>query len=238
MVDLKPFQAANKTSIFFLKKGEKTTYPVPVLEWKRKKGIGSIPPEWLLDEVRAGCVIKKSKAIPINPKKASSSWQTAPTSDLRVYSRLKGKNFYRAYRGASTEPYGVFWLNVKEVRPDGLLVIENMHERGKRQIKSVHTAIEPDLVFPALSGGEIMKFGAKSHFYVLISQDPAKRERGFGAPSVMSNLAIPKFNADNKIHMRLAELSEEAHSLVQKGKSAEEIEKEINDLVRKLWNIE
>lgn len=62
--------------------------------------------------------------------------------------------------------------------------------------------------------------------------------RGFGAPSVMNNLAIPKFNPDNKIHMRLAELSEEAHSLVQKGKSVEDIEKEINLLVRKLWNIE
>ncbi|MCL4476011.1 MAG: hypothetical protein M1508_07285 [Nitrospirae bacterium] len=62
--------------------------------------------------------------------------------------------------------------------------------------------------------------------------------RGFGAPSVMNNLAIPKFNPDNKIHMKLAELSEEAHNLVKKGKPAEHFENEIDDLVRKLWNIE
>ncbi|OGW45613.1 MAG: hypothetical protein A2Y66_09045 [Nitrospirae bacterium RBG_13_41_22] len=362
MVDLKPFQAANKTSVFFLKKGEQTTYPVPVLEWKRKKGIGRIRPEWTLDKVKTNCEIKKSEAIPINPKKASSSWQTAPATEMEHYSRLKGENPYRAYRGASTEPYGVFWLNVKEVRPDGLLVIENMYERGKREIKSVHTAIEPALIFPAVSGGDIVKFGTKSIFYLLISQNPDKREpyeedwmlentpltyayikqfkdilltrgsrvvnelarntefyamygigkytfakykvawkrmaskmnavvlssirteygtkkivptdttsffavnekneahylcsilnseivndfiksfssagRGFGAPSVMNNLAIPKFDADNKIHKRLMKLSEDAHGLVQKGKSVEEIEKEINDLVRKLWNIE
>ena len=362
MVDLKPFQAANKTSVFFLKKGERTTYPVPVLEWKRKKGIGRIAPELDLDEVKVSCEIKKSKAIPINSEKPSSSWQTAPSAELKVYSQLKGENSYHAYRGASTEPYGVFWLNIKEVRPDGLLVIENMHERGKREIKSVHTAIEPDLVFPAVSGRDIVKFGIKSHFHLLISQNPAKRKpyeedwmlenapltyaylkqfknilltrgsrvvrelaedtefyamygigeytfakyrvawkrmaskmnamvlssiktdfgmkkiistdttaffavndkneahylcsilnsdiindfiksfssagRGFGAPSVMNNLAIPKFNPDNKIRKRLAELSEDAHELVKRGISIEDIQKEINLLVRKLWNIE
>jgi len=362
MVDLKPFQAANKTSIFFLKKGEETTYPVPVLEWKRKKGIGRIPPEWSSEEVRANCEIKKSEAIPINPKKGSSSWQTASTTELSIYSQLKGKNPYRAYQGVDTQPYGIFCLQIKEVRPDKKIVIENMHGRGKWKIKSVSQSIEPDLVFPAISGGSIIKFGIESPFYILVSQDPQKREpyteewmidnvpltyaylrqfkdillsrkskvirelaenrefyamyavgeytfaryrvvwkfmaskinavvlskvrtpfgikpilstkttalfavnikheahylcailnsdiindfiksfssagRGFGAPSVMSNLAIPKFDADNKIHKRLMKLSEDAHGLVQKGKSVEEIEKEINDLVRKLWNID
>ncbi len=374
MVDLKPFQAANKTSIFFLRKNEKTTYPVPVLEWKRKKGVGRIPPEWHLEEVKANCAIKKSRAIPVNLKKPSSSWQTAPAAEIKIFSRLKGKNPYKAHLGARVEPYGVFWLSVKEVRPDGLLVVENMHERGKREIKSVSAAIEPDLVFPAVSGGDIVKFGIKSHFDLLISQDPEKRcgydeeylsaelpltyaylvqfrdiltkraayqkyfhkeikkdgkvikripiapfysmynisglsfvkyrvvwkrmasrmnavvlsgmktdfgtkkiistdttsffavndkdeahylcailnsdiiddfirsfssaGRGFGAPSVMNNLAIPKFKADNKIHMRLAELSEDAHSLAQKGISALDVESEINALSRRLWNIE
>lgn len=231
-------------------------------------------------------------------------------------------------------------------RPDGLLVIENMYNRGKRKVNKVSAAIEPNLVFPAVSGGDIVKFGIKSYFYLLISQEPAGREpfkedwmientpltfaylkqfkdillsrgsrivrefalktefyamygigeytfakycvvwkrmasgmnalvlssirtefgmkkiistdttsffavndkdeahylcailnsdiindfiksfssagRGFGAPSVMNNLAIPEFDTDNKIHMRLAELSEEAHTLVQKCKSVEE----------------
>jgi hypothetical protein len=62
--------------------------------------------------------------------------------------------------------------------------------------------------------------------------------RGFGAPSVMNNLAIPKFKADNKIHGKLAELSDEAHSLVQREQPTEDIESKINELVKKLWNIE
>jgi len=362
MVDLKPFQSANKTSVFFIKKGEKTTYPVKTIEWRRKPKIGRIPPDWSLDKVKANCEIKEIQAIPINPDKLSSSWQTAKTAELKIYSKLKGQNPYRAYRGASTEPYGVFWLRLKEVRPDGILVIENMHDRGKREVKSVQAAIEPDLVFPGVSGGDIVKFGIKSHFYLLISQDPKKRApysenwmiqaapltyaylrqfkeillsrgsrvvkelakktefyamygigeytfgkyriawkrmaskmsavvlssiktdfgtktlvstdttaffavdnkdeahyvcailnseivndfiksfssagRGFGAPSIMNNFAIPCFNNSNETHKQLAELSEKAHNLVKRGKSTEDIEKQINTVVKRLWNLE
>jgi len=361
MVDLKPFTAANKTSIFILKKGEKTTYPVPSIEWKRKKGIGKILPDWELDKVLENTDTKQTKAIPVNPNKITSPWQTAQTSELKIYSQLKGKNPYKARRGAATDPYGVFWLRIKEVRPDKKLVVENMHEKGKRKIRQVTTAIESDLVFPAVSGGEIVKFGIKDNFYLLIPQNSQNRKpysedwmqthtpltyaylmqfkdillsrgsktirelaqktgfyamfgigeytfakyrvvwkrmaskmsavvlssiktdfgiktvvstdttsfipigrkeeahylcailnselvndfissfsaagRGFGAPSVMENLAIPKFDPSNKIHQRLAELSEEAHNRVKRNADISGIEKEINQEVKKLWSI-
>ncbi|PIV54994.1 hypothetical protein COY52_06275 [Candidatus Desantisbacteria bacterium CG_4_10_14_0_8_um_filter_48_22] len=364
MVNLKPFEAANKTSIFFLKKGEKTTYPVPSIEWKRKKGIGRVQPFWQMDEVLNNTIRKNTKAIPVVSKKITSSWQTASTTELKVYSQVKGRNSYRAYTGAFTTPYGVFWLKVKEVRPDKKLFIENIYERGKWQIKSVSSSIESDLIFPAVSGGEITKFGIKDSFCLLISQDPKKRRgydedfisskypltyaylvqfknilikraaykkyfckdgkpfapfysqfdiseltfsqfrvtwkqmaskmsavvlsntktdfgikpmisthttaffvadnkneshylcallnsnlvndfissfsaagRGFGTPSVMENLAIPKFDPKNKIHMKLAELSEEAHNRVKRDAGISEIEKEIDSEVGKLWNI-
>ncbi len=74
MVDLKPFQAANKTSIFTMKKGEMTSYPVPVIQWKRKPGLGSIPMEWDLDHVKDGTTRQDLDAIPVDPKKSSSPW--------------------------------------------------------------------------------------------------------------------------------------------------------------------
>jgi hypothetical protein len=271
------------------------------------------------------------------------------------------------------EPYGVFWLRIKEVRPDGLVVVENMAERGKREIAKVNAAIEKDLIYPAVAGGDITKFGIKSHFYVLISQDPKQRKgydeewmithlpltyaylkefesvlrqraafikyyhrevkkdgkvidrvpigafysmynidelsfakyrvvwkrmasrieavvlsrlrapfglksavstdttslfaldnaeeahclcgilnsalvdayirsfssagRGFGAPSVMEKLAIPKFNAKNKIQIAIAALSKEAHEAVERGKPIDRIQPEINREVEELWNI-
>ncbi|MDI6756359.1 MAG: N-6 DNA methylase, partial [Thermodesulfobacteriota bacterium] len=175
MVDLKPFQAANKTSLFVLEKGRPTSYPVPVVIWKRLPGTGAISPNWTLSEVLSHTQRDKVKAIPVHPAKINSSWQTATPYSLKSSEKMKGENPYKAYRGASTEPYGVFWLRIKDVRPDGLLVVENMVERGKREIPSTSVAIERDLVFPAISGGDIIPFGVKSNFYVLISQEPSRR---------------------------------------------------------------
>jgi len=334
---------------------------VPVVEWRRKPGVGKIPPEWPLDLVLEKTVRTRLQAIPVDPERPVSSWQTAKHGDLELSANLKGENAYKAYRGASTEPYGVFWLNLKEVRPDGRLVVENQFDRGKRKIPRISNAIEPDLVYPAVSGGDIVRFGIKQPFYLLISQDPAKRApypeewmldhvpltfaylkqfekillsrgsniirqfaektefyamygigsytfaryrvawkrmaarmeatvltlhktpfgtkpvvatdttslfaaktadeahylcailnsrtvdefirsfssggRGFGAPSVVKNLAIPLFAEDTPVHKRLAGLSRQAHEGVRKGRDTAQIEGEINEAVEELWNL-
>ena len=58
--------------------------------------------------------------------------------------------------------------------------------------------------------------------------------RNFG---IMNNFAIPPFDNSNKTHNKLAELSEKAHNLVKRGKSIEDVQGEINLVVKKLWNI-
>jgi hypothetical protein len=361
MVNLLPFRAANKTAIFALQKGKRTRYPVPVKVWERKQGIGPIPPQWELEKVKSSTTRQSMVAVPVDPAKPSSSWQTAESAHMKVMEVLKGPCPYKTRLGARVEPYGVFWLRLKEVRPDGLLVIENMYDRGKREIKSVSVSIEPTLVHPAVSGGDITRWGIKSSFYVVMSQDPKTREpyphdwmmsevplthaylnqfksvllsrgsrlvrefaektefyamygigqysvakyrvtwkrmasrieavvlstlktpfstktlistdttsffalddrqeahylcaalnsdivdayirsfssagRGFGSPSVMENVAFPKFDARNKLHARLAELSEEAHALVKADKPTDEVQRQVDDAARKLWNI-
>lgn len=228
-------------------------------------------------------------------------------------------------------------------------------------MKRVENPIESDLVYPAVSGREIIKFGYKDHFYVLVSQNPRDRKpydegwmvenvplayaylsqfkdvlasrksqvirdlirkfgfyamygvgdytfakyrvtwkfmassvkaavlsqiktpfgvkelistkttalfavdnkreahylcailnsdivdgfirsfsaagRGFGAPSVMGNLAIPQFNSENRLYNHLADLSIEAHTLVARGRNILDQEAQINEAVRRLWNI-
>lgn len=61
--------------------------------------------------------------------------------------------------------------------------------------------------------------------------------RGFGAPSVVQNLAIPLFAPDNKLHQKLAGLSQEAHQEVAHDRDIEKIEDNINEAVRRLWNM-
>jgi hypothetical protein len=91
--------------------------------------------------------------------------------------KLRGENPYDAKLGARVEPYGVFWLKLKNLRSDGMLVIENLPELGKRDIKKVDNAIlEPDLVYPAVRGKDISRWQASPGIYVLIVQDPNTRE--------------------------------------------------------------
>jgi len=373
MVDLRPFQAANKTTIFALEKGKATKYPVAAVEWKRKKGVGRISAHASLEHVLEVTVRQRQDAVPVQPGKNVSSWQTGSRSNLRELAALKGNNAYKAFIGARMEPYGIFWLNLIEVRPDGLLVIENQHDRGKSAIKQVRSAVEADLVYPAVAGGNLRRYGIASYFYALIVQDPATRQgfeedwmaennplthayllqfekelvaraayqkyfvrevkkgakvvrriptgpfysmynisadtfaqyrvawkrmadrmsaavlgklttpfgrkevistdttsffvaadaeeahflcallnsdavndyiasfsgagRGFGAPSAMTHLQIPKFDPRQEAHRELAALSQKAHKLTEQGKSIDDIDAEVNRAAKALWNI-
>jgi len=64
--------------------------------------------------------------------------------------------------------------------------------------------------------------------------------RGFGAPSVMNHVGIPKFDPENEIHQKLAQLSKTLHGLKAENKLSEvaHLEKEIDDSVCKLFGIE
>lgn len=189
MVHLKPFQAANKTTIFAMRKGEATTYPLPIIEWRRKKGVGKIPPAWTLEQVREATECRTQQAIPVDSAKAVSSWQTASRSELKGFAALKGANPYKAHLGARVEPYGVFWLSLVEERPDGMLVVENQHDRGKSEIKRVRAALEPNLIYPAVAGGSLVRYGISEYFYVLMAQDPATR-KGYDEEWMSENLPL------------------------------------------------
>jgi len=174
LVSVQPFEgAANKTAAIVLKKGQKTEYPVPYTLWTRKKGIGKIATDQVLEEALPLLQRRKLLAQPIGS--LTSSWQTISESQEWL-SYIQGENVYQARRGASTEPYGVFWLEVKQVLSDGDLIVRNLPEKGKRKIQQVEESIEAALVFPAVRGSDIDRWNATPRFFVLMTQDPQKRE--------------------------------------------------------------
>jgi len=298
----------------------------------------------------------------MDPEKSVSSWQTASLKELAASGGMKGPNAYSAILGVRAEPYGVYWLNVVGTRPDNKVVVENLWDRGKRKVKSVRTAMETELLYPAVAGGNLRRYGVTGHVYVLLAQDPERREpfsadwmldrvpltyaylsefkdvlltrgsrvirefakrsefyamyavsqhslapyrvtwkrmasrieaavlsdvdtpfgrkavlsldttslvptddadeahflcavlnsalvdgyirsfssagRGFGAPSVIKNVAIPKFDKDNPLHRELSGLSMQAHDAVAAGASVDELQTRIDAAARKLWNID
>jgi hypothetical protein len=61
--------------------------------------------------------------------------------------------------------------------------------------------------------------------------------RGFGTPSVMEHVGIPKFDPKNSLHQRLAEISKQCHQLKAQGneKEIEKLEEENDKLVIQLF---
>ncbi|HPO90104.1 MAG TPA: N-6 DNA methylase [Victivallales bacterium] len=176
LVSIQPFEgAANKTAAIILRKGEKTEYPVPYILWTKKKGVGKIATDKLLDEVLPLLQKKKYSAKPIGS--SVGAWQTQ-LAESEGSSGVEGKNSYKAILGANPNPYGVFWLEIKQVSSNKNLVIRNLTEEGKLKIQQVEETIEQDLVFPAIRGSDIERWKINPRIFMLVVQDP-KTRRGY-----------------------------------------------------------
>ncbi len=74
--------------------------------------------------------------------------------------------------GATSEPYGVFWLEICQILSDKSLIVRNLPEKGKRKIQQLEERIESDLVFPAVRGSDVKRWSAIPKIYILMPQDP------------------------------------------------------------------
>jgi len=191
LVSLKPFEnAANKTALILLKKGEKTEYPVPYVLWRKKKGARidtSTPYEEVLDRTER----TEMQAKPIG--KPVSSWQTFEAKSEKLLDVFRGKSMYKARVGSRIDPYGVFYMKIKQVFADGTILIGNLPELGKTDISNVEERIEGDLVYPAVRGRDIKRWNATPEIYSLIVQDPKKR---VGYEEAWMKVNLPKTYTD------------------------------------------
>lgn len=64
--------------------------------------------------------------------------------------------------------------------------------------------------------------------------------RGFGAPSVMNHVAIPRFERDNALHREIAKLSKQLHELKKEEQTAdvERLEKQVDKAARRLFGLD
>ncbi|MCJ7667422.1 MAG: SAM-dependent DNA methyltransferase, partial [Anaerolineae bacterium] len=177
MVALKPFEgAANRTSVFVVQRGAPTKYPVPYTVWTRKKG-ASIGMDVALEEAQAATARANLVAVPVDRTQATAPWITARPNAIKALGRVLGQSNYRAEEGANTGgANGVYWVRVLSKRADGLIVIENLHDIGKKDIpKAPPVAVEPDLVHQLLRGRDVSRWRATPSVYLLIVQDPDQR---------------------------------------------------------------
>jgi methylase of polypeptide subunit release factors len=179
MVDLQPFEgASNRTSVIIAKKGVITQFPVPYQLWRKAAGVG-IKQDDSLDHVISVTQRRSWVAEPIVVTKPESTWLTGRPKAVKAIRSVIGESYYQAREGANTGgASGVYWLRKLAERPDGLLVVSNVTELGKRRVEQIQTAIEPDLLFPLLRGGDVSKWQVETELYILIVQDPDRKRYG------------------------------------------------------------
>ncbi|HAL62777.1 MAG TPA: hypothetical protein DCP08_10280, partial [Chloroflexi bacterium] len=116
------------------------------------------------------------QAVPINEAELTSPWITGRPRALTAARRTIGESAYQAREGANPGgAIGVYWVRVLERRADGLLVVENLAELGKRKVPKVQAAIEPDLVYPLLRWADARRWVASPSAYIIMAQDPVRR---------------------------------------------------------------
>jgi hypothetical protein len=184
LASIQPFEGAvNKTAMIVLKKGEQTKYPLPYFVWEKKKGTTKVETGKTLTEVLPMLLKKELIAQPVENN--TGSWITIPERQKKILC-IHGRSSYRAYRGASTEPYSVFWLEVKQILPNGYILVHNLADRGKKKLRKVEESLEQDLIFPSVSGACIERWGIKNPNYLLMVQNPRNREP-FGESEMKKN---------------------------------------------------
>jgi len=177
MVELKPFESAkNRTAVVVMQKGFPTKYPVNYYLWK-KAIKGSIPTDALLAEVRGRVEVVELKAEPVDEKDITSPWITGKPKALKAVKKVLGRSEYVAHAGVCTWANSVYWVNIVQKRPDGLVIVSNITEGQKRKVKNVQAALEPDLLYPLLRGRDVQKWHAEPSAWIIVPQDPEDPSR-------------------------------------------------------------
>lgn len=181
MVELKPFEGlGNRTSIVILQKGRKTKYPVPYNYWIKKVKRKSIKDDLPLDEVTQIATYKEFYAEPVDKNDPTSAWITGRPKAIRAVKKTLGQSDYVAHEGVNSGgANGVYWVDIIDKRPDGLVIISNITEGAKRKVESVQMAIEPDLLYPLLRGRDVKRWKAEPSVWIITPQDPNDQKHGY-----------------------------------------------------------
>lgn len=178
MVELQPFEgASNRTSVVILQKGRPTKYPMPsYLYWKKTVKGKSIAIDSSLNDVLQMTQRKQFAAEPVNAKDLTSPWLTGKPKAIKAVKKILGQSDYTAHEGVNTGgANGVYWVDIINKRPDGLVIISNITAGAKRKVESIQMAIEPDLLYPLLRGRDVKRWQAKPSVYTIITHLPRMR---------------------------------------------------------------
>jgi len=178
LTELRPFEgASNRTSTIVLEKAEKTEYPVPYVLWRKLKP-GRIRADLSPLEVEGRTSKTHLHAQPVDTGDLTSPWLVCSLAASAVLKKVRGQSPYSARVGAYAGVNGVYWLRIIDRHPGGVLV-ENLNDVGRTEVRNIQALVEPDLVYPLLRGRDVRRWACRPSAHVLMPQRPDRPSIAF-----------------------------------------------------------
>lgn len=165
---IKPFMdAATRTALFFVTKGEESKFPIDFVSWIPKKGKKSFDNGFDISKLNDFINFDWLKARPSENGVLNSGWITEAEDKLHQSNLVLGKSEYIGRTGVFTGgANGIFWMEI--ITDNGETVtIRNLTERAKNKMKNVEMELEKEFVFPFLTGNELDLWSYEYSKYIL-----------------------------------------------------------------------
>jgi hypothetical protein len=229
------------------------------------KEIATIEPALLYGLIRSGDLSKwktQSKYYIILPHTEKTDWQAIPESEMKIkypktynylakfknvllqrsaYTLLrKGHPFYIMVdiHKDSFAPFKVAWKRMGSEIEAAVLSPKDDKNIGKKPLIPQETIS----FIPLENENEAHYLCAilnSTEVNALVKSFSQLGGKSFATPSILDQVKIPKFDIENVMHARLAELSKKAHEYAEKGdkEALTKVENEIDELVAELYGI-
>ena len=173
--------AVNRTSVVLIQKGDKTKFPLEAYNfWRKRDPRKNISTESDHDEAMQILTYAKWAARPIfYPEKPTSPWITGRLHAIKRVDACIGESNYKGRVGTNCFINGIFWLRIINQRPDGSLLVGNLHDLGKIKVEQKTASVEPHFVFPLLRGRDVHRWHANPEHFILVPQDPEQPSKGY-----------------------------------------------------------
>ncbi|MCK4373817.1 MAG: SAM-dependent DNA methyltransferase, partial [Candidatus Brocadiae bacterium] len=117
------------------------------------------------------CRVSQWVAEPVDDNRPESPWISGRPKSVKGVKRIVAPSGYQARAGCCTWLNGIYWLERVVDRSDGLVVMANCGEIGKKKVQGVQKAMEQVSVYPLLRGQDVCRWHAEPSHSIVLAQD-------------------------------------------------------------------
>jgi len=111
--------------------------------------------------------------LPVEISKPDSPWMQITEKAYEGIKKVLGKSGYRAYEGVNTALNQVYWIEILDETPQGLLIRNPILPGQKKKVEVVEAIVEKDLIYPLVRGRDVKKWFVESNYgWIIVPHDP------------------------------------------------------------------